>query len=149
MAAITMTCRKAEDGLTLEFREEGGQDLTIFIGSAEIELLREALLGASSKPAKARSVVAKGSAHTQHFDAFWAAYPPGSSTNPRRVAKDACRSLWANMRLDEHWPAIQLAIDTLSPNWARDGYKFQPMATTFLRQRRWEGMTPSAEKPIV
>lgn len=161
MAKIALACKRVEDGIQLEFHErvenpQTGEtgwgafpDLTIFIHDCEIQSLREALLGGSSKPAKARKKLDRGPDTTRHFDAFWELYPNGPAGKPRRVNRETCRTIWASGKLDDQWPDIKAALDIYLPVWARDRFEYVPMTTTFLRQRRWESVERTIESPMI
>lgn len=70
---------------------------------------------------------------SQHFEAFWAAYP-------RKVNKPGAARSWHAQACDE--VADQLLTDLkrrcASEDWRKDLGKYIPHPTTYLNQRRWE-----------
>lgn len=73
-----------------------------------------------------------------HFDAFWAAYPPGK----RKVDKAGCRRIWRSRCLDNDAGEILAGLLMLKrdDDWTKDGGSWVPMPAVFLNQRRWEGI---------
>jgi DNA-binding transcriptional ArsR family regulator len=76
------------------------------------------------------------------FDAFWAAYP-------RRVGKPAALRAWKALHvtaLDIKPIMDGLAAHKRSEQWQRNNGQFIPHPSTWLNQRRWDGMAP--DQPV-
>jgi hypothetical protein len=76
------------------------------------------------------------------FDDFWAAYP-------RRVGKPAALRAWRSLHVNAlDIPRIMdgLAVHKRSEQWTKSNGQFIPYPSTWLNQRRWDGMTP--DQPV-
>lgn len=76
------------------------------------------------------------------FDALWTQYP-------KRVGKPAALKAWRSLHVTAlDIPRIMdgLAAHKRSEQWQRDSGQYIPHPSTWLNQRRWEGMTP--DQPI-
>jgi hypothetical protein len=65
------------------------------------------------------------------------------------VAKHQMLDKWRAHNLDREWDAIRSHLKMNLPIWAKDkGFKFCPMVTTYINQRRWEAMAEDRQPEI-
>jgi len=72
--------------------------------------------------------------HQERFGRFWSAYP-------RKVGKDAAWREWQKRSPSEALTAEilgALAVQSVTPQWLRDGGQFVPHPRTWLHQGRWQ-----------
>jgi hypothetical protein len=111
--------------------------LSLEIPDAELTALLEAFAKALASPAKRSEPKPKAVGSTLHFDAFWSLYPA-----ERRLAKAMVLAKWKSANLDKDWEEIRTYIHAELPKWAKDNFKYCPLVTTFVNQKRWTGVEP-------
>jgi hypothetical protein len=114
------------------------------IPNEQIAALLKHVLGLASKPKAASKLKVKAHTPANHFEAFWSLYPA-----TRRVARAQMQVKWAANHLDTEWPAIERHLQVSMPGWAKDQYRYCPLATTYLNQRRWEAIADEVQPVIV
>ena len=75
------------------------------------------------------------------FDTFWTAY---RNTKKKAEAQKAWRKLRPDAGLQQQILSA-VAWQVVQPDWLKDNRQYQPMAVTYLNQRRWEDEQPVAE----
>lgn len=73
------------------------------------------------------------------FAEFWRVYP-------KKVGKPAAEKAFRSAKVNGHLPEVLADVQakTNSPAWTKDGGQFIPNPATYLNQRRWEDLPPSA-----
>ena len=82
------------------------------------------------------------------FRRFWSEYPVAR----RRVHPDRCLAYWTEYGLEAMADTVIEAAKKLAEDddWTREGGRWCPLTTTFLNQKRYEGITsPSTASAIV
>jgi hypothetical protein len=138
------------DSLTVNLKpaDPGERPLSFTFPNSELATAANHLLALVQSPAKARSLTVKATGPAQYFDAFWGLYPSGPPGSPRKVAKGQMLAKWQSQNLDKEWPAIQSDLQSCIPGWAKDRFKYCPLVTTYINQRRWETAAENQQPEI-
>lgn len=150
---IRVSATSNEDSLTvtLEATDRNERSILLTFPNSELTTIANHLLGLVRKPAKASGLKVKATGSAQHFAAFWALYPAGPTERPRKIAKGQILAKWVAQNLDKEWPVIQSDLNACIPGWAKENYKYLPLVTTYVNQRRWEARKENEqpEMPLV
>ena len=120
-----------KDGIDIVIHQQIGETaddvVTIRISLDQAVQVGKFLLGAAAAKMKPTT-----GADSAGFDEFWALYP-------RKENKAATLALWASKKCSDDSVKVMLHLSACkdSDQWVRDGGRFIPMASTYLRQQRY------------
>lgn len=75
------------------------------------------------------------------FDAFWAAWPPNTSSYTRKGCRAECLRRWVIRGLDAEAEHIIRHVRWLrtTEDWMKNGGAFIPAPLVYINQSRWDG----------
>jgi len=120
-----------KDGIDIVIHQQIGETADDVV-TIRISLDQAVQVGKFLLSAVASKVKKQSGADTVGFEEFWKAYP-------RKENKAATIALWASKKCsgDSVKLMIHLSGCKDSEQWAKDGGRFVPMASTYLRQQRY------------
>ena len=128
-----------KDGIDIVIHQQIGETaddvVTIRISLDQAVQVGKFLLGAAAAKIKPTT-----GADSTGFDEFWALYP-------RKENKAATLALWASKKCSGDSVKLMIHLSSCkdSEQWVKDGGRFVPMASTYLRQQRYLDDTVSTE----